>query len=333
MNSPYTGSPMQLIHEERVLKFRKEDFTIIKHFFYCADSNAEFETEEQLNLNLSQVYNQYRVKHRLPFPEEITRIREQYELSSAKMSEVLGFGANTYRLYEQGEIPSLSNARLIQLAEDPIEFEKLVNLCDQLPEKDKTKIRKRIKTLVFIKDESVFEGLANYLFGKDLLPSIYRGYRKPSTARFNHMLSFLVREIQPYKVKMCKLLFYADFSHFKKTGRSISGTSYIAINMGPVPNNFDGLFNEARREGFLQIAYKDFPNGGIGEQFFPGIKGTDENIFSELEMTTLQEVVLRFKKTGTDEMISMSHEEDAWKKTQANNELISYRFAFELKYM
>ena len=50
-------------------------------------------------------------------------------------------------------------------------------------------------------------------------------------------------------------------------------------------------------------------------------------------MTTLQEVVLRFKKTGTDEMISMSHEEDAWKKTQANNELISYRFAFELKYM
>ncbi len=324
---------MQIVHEERVLKFRKEEFTIIKHFFLCPDSDAEFETEEQLNLNLDQVYNQYRVKHQLPFPEDIIRVREQYELSSAKMSEVLGFGVNTYRLYEQGEIPNLSNARLIQLAEDPLEFEKLVNLCDQLPEKDKAKIRKRIKLLIFSRDESVFEGLTSYLFGKDLFPSIYRGYRRPNLVRFNHMLAFLVKEVRPFKVKMCKLLFYADFFHFKKTGRSISGASYIAINMGPVPNNFDGLFNEARREGFLQIAYKDFPNGGIGEQFLPGTKAMDESIFSEPEKTTLREIAARFKKTGTDEMINMSHEEDAWKKAQANNELISYRFAFDLKHI
>ncbi len=41
-------------------------------------------------------------------------------LSAARMAEVLGLGANTYRNYEQGEVPSESNARL--LAQNPEEF-------------------------------------------------------------------------------------------------------------------------------------------------------------------------------------------------------------------
>ena len=41
------------------------------------------------------------------------------------MSRILGFGANQYRLYEAGEMPSLSNARLITLIAEKDNFEKL----------------------------------------------------------------------------------------------------------------------------------------------------------------------------------------------------------------
>ena len=44
------------------------------------------------------------------------------------MSRILGFGANQYRLYETGEMPSLSNARLILLVADEQNFRKLAEL-------------------------------------------------------------------------------------------------------------------------------------------------------------------------------------------------------------
>lgn len=248
------------------------------------------------------------------------------------MSEILGFGPNTYRLYEQGEIPSLSNARLIQLAADPEEFEKLTDLCDELTEKERVKIRKRIRELAATEVSSSFSGLAGYLFGNDLSPNLFRGYRRPELTKFNQMVAFFAQKLHPFKVKMCKLLFYADFAAFKRTGRSISGVSYIAIGMGPVPNNFDGLFNEARRQGYLRIEYQDFQNGGTGEQFLAGPTGFDQTVFTDTEYQVLMEICTRFAAASTTEMIRMSHEEEAWKADTAGNGLISYRHGFYLKY-
>ncbi|WP_394351640.1 type II toxin-antitoxin system antitoxin SocA domain-containing protein [Lunatibacter salilacus] len=42
---------------------------------------------------------------------------------------------------------------------------------------------------------------------------------------------------------MNKLLFYADFLMFKRSCFSISGVRYKAIDMGPVPFNFQVFLN------------------------------------------------------------------------------------------
>lgn len=38
------------------------------------------------------------------------------------MSEILGLGANAYRLYEAGEMPTVANGRLILSVREPEEF-------------------------------------------------------------------------------------------------------------------------------------------------------------------------------------------------------------------
>src|SRR5690606_24785323 len=81
-----------------------------------------FEDDDFAQLNYNQLVNQYRVKYNIPFPEQIIGIRSKYDLPASKMSEILGFGANVYRQYEAGEVPSQSNAKLIQLVDDPHEF-------------------------------------------------------------------------------------------------------------------------------------------------------------------------------------------------------------------
>jgi hypothetical protein len=70
MNSPITGKPMQLMHEKRIIPFRKENFEIDFHYWLCEDTHERFEDEKQAEFNISQVYNQYRIKHNVSAAHE-----------------------------------------------------------------------------------------------------------------------------------------------------------------------------------------------------------------------------------------------------------------------
>ena len=122
MKSPFTGGEATLQKEWASHEFRKESFDIWRHYYVCTDTGESFTTTELDELNLQQVHNLYRATHHIPFPDEIKAIREKYGLSAAKMSEVLDFGINSYRNYENGEIPSPANAKLIRLADEPAQF-------------------------------------------------------------------------------------------------------------------------------------------------------------------------------------------------------------------
>ena len=104
--SPFTGGEVILCKQERELIYRKEKFVYIANFYMCVDTNETFTTTELDEVNVKQVYNQYRTKYGIPFPDEIKNMRERYGLSASKMSIILGLGANQYRLYENGEMPS-----------------------------------------------------------------------------------------------------------------------------------------------------------------------------------------------------------------------------------
>ncbi len=125
MLSPFSAKEMTVQKEWRTMAYKKEEFRLCFHTWKCGDTGEHFEDDNFAQLNYDQVQNQYRAKYKIPFRDEIVAIREQYDLSAIKMSQVLCFGDNTYRQYEAGEMPSQSNARLIQLASDPHEISKI----------------------------------------------------------------------------------------------------------------------------------------------------------------------------------------------------------------
>ena len=73
MKSPFTGGDAALCHEKQSFEFRKDNFEIVYHFYRCKDTNEEFTTTELDQLNMNQVYNLYRQKYAIPFPDEIKR--------------------------------------------------------------------------------------------------------------------------------------------------------------------------------------------------------------------------------------------------------------------
>lgn len=334
MKSPITGKEMTLTKEKRSMDFRKVTFEIVFHFYRCEDSGEQFTTTELDEVNMNQVFNKYRDKFNIPFPDEIIRIRDKYGLSAAKMSEILGFGVNSYRQYESGDIPSIANAKLIQMIDDPKKFIDMVELCGTLDEKLKAKYTQKAQLLVGERKRNIFNlNFKGYLLG-DHLADIYSGYRNPNLEKFTEMVVYFSEQMAPYKTKMNKLLFYADFLNFKQSCYSISGVRYKALEMGPVPNNFQSIFEYITNTDEIDILYLSFPNGNKGEQFKARKdRPFNPDLFSKNELGILEIVATVFKPTRTNEIIELSHQEEGWKKNEKNKSIISYEYAFELNQM
>ncbi|CAN5236000.1 DUF4065 domain-containing protein [soil metagenome] len=332
MISPITGKEMILKREQRSLDFRKENFQVMYHYYLCTESGEQFTTTELDELNMTQLYNQYREKHNLPFPDEIKAIREKYGLSATKMSEILGFGINSYRNYENGEVPSLANSRLIQIAKDPDKFKDLVALSAVLDEKQREKLIKKGNALIEEREHNYFTiELQDYLLGKNISDE-YSGYRNPNLDKLTEMVVFFSAQLAPWKTKLNKLLFYADFLLFNKTGYSMSGARYRAINMGPVPNNFNSIFEYMANKDHIDIYITQFTKGGEGEQFKPHPnRKFNAELFNDTELSIINQVAEKFKNISTAEMIEYCHKEKAWLDNEKERRLISYRdYGFEL---
>ncbi len=331
MKSPITGKEMKLTKERRLMDFRKETFEIVFHYYICEDSGEQFTTTALDELNINQVHNQYRDKFNILFADEIIRIREKYGLSAVKMSEILGFGVNSYRQYESGEMPSVANAKLIQMMDDPQFFIEMVELCAVLDKKTQIKYIQKAQILADEKKRNAFNlNLKEYLLGNHLA-DIYSGYRNPSLEKFTEMVVYFSHNLSPFKTKLNKLLFYADFSMYKQSCFSISGVRYNAINMGPVPNNFQSIFEYLANTNEIEIYTTEFPNGYTGEQFkVRKDRVFNAKLFTENEIETLEKVAALFKDTSTTDIIELSHLEVAWKKNEKDKSCISYEYAFEL---
>lgn len=332
MKSPITGKEMTLKVEKSILEFRKEKFEYNHKFYYCEESGESFTTTELDEFNLNQVYNQYRDKHNIPFPDEIINLRSKYGLSASLMSKILGFGTNSYRNYERGEVPSLSNANLLNTVSSSINnFKLLVDLNNDLNEDEKQKVLKKIEVVKnnYLEDKDD-KKYVNILF-ENRLPDNYTGYRKPNMEKMTNMIMFFASKLNPTETKMNKLLFYSDFYNYKKTAYSISGANYMAHNYGPVPVRFGGIFDYASSKDYIYMNMKDFGNGYWGKCFYKSEhRDFNSELFSPEELDSLNFVSKTFAKCSATQIMEKSHEEKAWLENQKSKNLIDYNYAFKL---
>lgn len=328
MKSPFTNGDVRTEREWKNFTFRKETFQVCLLSYVCVDTGEKFADSHQDELANTQMYNQYRAKHHIPFPIEIREIREQYGLSASRMSEVLDLGANSYHNYESGKIPSLANAKLIRTAKSPEQFRQFVEEKKELfSEKAYTKIMGRIDAML---KPDALEPLVDYIWNHDTEANAYTGFVKPHLEKVAHFVLYFAGKVQPLKTKLNKLLFYADFLHYRNTGFSISGCNYRAIKLGPVPSHFSELFGLLEDQQYLNIDH-EVTDKGVGERFIPA-KSFDASLFTEQELTDMEDIAERFKETRTTEIVELSHLEPAWIDNHEHKKLIDFtQYGFMLE--
>lgn len=331
----------RLASAERTIEYKKEQFTVVEQFYKCDACGEEFTTTETDTVTMNQVYNQYRVKFNIPFPEELTYLREKYGVSGSSMSTILGMGANSYAGYEAGEMPTIAMANLIRLAFNTDAFEKLlINVHGQIPNSMYERAMSVIKESKMELDWDFDLGFdLEHIVPHDICNGIsaseFTGYRKPDMNRIANLLVYALSQSKAEyndRLKMNKLLFYVDFCHYRQTARSITGLPYRAIQYGPAPTCYDTVLDRLENMEILQAQWVNRGKSNQPREIFQATGAFNEHVFSVEENSTIKWVVAKFKNISSWDIVELSHKESGWLDNKEEKRKISYQnYAFDIK--
>ena len=317
---------MKRVYEKRTWNFRGEQYEYEHIAWLCEDSGEQFTDDESDTAGFVQVTNQYRAKYGIPYTDEIIAVRQRYGISAAKMSLILGIGINQYRLYEQGEVPSVSNGRMIRSIMNPkVMLEMVESSKNELSVSEYEKIISKVQAIIASSETYKMEQyetrrIFTTLRGAD------NGYAQLSLSRLkNIMLYILNRCDEVWCTKMNKLLFYTDFMSYRERGMAMSGLSYRAIDFGPVPERWDRVYSEFPevRQELRQVG--DFVGSVLIASAEP-----DYAMFTDDELKVLNSICTHFGKMSSREISRISHDEEAWQNHHERHERIPFDEAFFL---
>jgi uncharacterized phage-associated protein len=132
--------------------------------------------------------------------------------------------------------------------------------------------------------------------------------------------------------KLMKLLAILDFTHFKQTGRPVSGQIYYTWKRGPVPKSFYEEINKPIEEQPEDISESISISEGIPvlpkkgkkkDRIFRKIttkKDFDPTHFTFRELELLKNIAYVFRDAPTDKMVRYTHlKSEPWRKTKSIN--------------
>ena len=125
--------------------------------------------------------------------------------------------------------------------------------------------------------------------------------------------------------KLNKILFWADFYSFARTGKPLTGVQYMRQQHGPVPKHFLPVRDEMIEEGELDVSERELFNGQRQIRFFAKRK-PDVSVFTTEQIELVNEII-KYLRDQTAEEVSVQTHGRVWKSIP-NGTLIPYEAIF-----
>ncbi len=316
---------LELVRRMEDVSVRGEAIKVEVTYYKCNNCVEEFDDPHSDEDPLDKAYREYRRRHGMMQPEDIRDFRKRFALTQNEMSRLLGWGGATLSRYENGALQDETHEKALCLAKDPRNLLKLIEGSpDALPKEKRDRLMNELRSAE--EEACSLERVYEERFGKYEANEL-SGYRKLDLAKlFNAILYFCKGGV--LKTKLNKLLFYADFKHFKDYAVSITGARYAHIPFGPAPDKYALYFATLLENGAIRIE-EDMIGDFIGEKFI-SVKEPDFSLFSDSELRILATVKEYFQDFSAKRITDFSHDEKAYKET-ATGDIISHEYAIELK--
>lgn len=312
-----------------IIKGEKIDYEETYYFCCNSDDNEnKFATGKMENDNLLNARNAYRKAHDLLTSEDIIEIRDKYGLSQADLARLLGWGEVTISRYESKAIQDEAYDNILRIIRDnPLSaLDFLQRNGEKFNELKKLDIKKRII-------DNLDEDGREYL-QRQSLESEYVNYQEPCDAngftllnidKLETVVSYYAKRVSNlYKVKLVKMLWYADALCYKLYNHTITGLVYCHDSLGALPighYKIVGLENikVQEEENYDYTKYHFFPNDKL-----------DDSCLCDYEKKVLDMVIDKFKFFNAPEIVKYMHDEIAYGKTE-NEEVIPFSLAKEIR--
>ena len=318
----------RVITQPETFKICGEEITVEAKILVCAECNEELFCEELDSQTLVSAYNEYRRRHKLLFPEEIKKIREQYGLSQRSFAKLLNWGDKTINRYENGSLQDKVHNSLLLFLKDPENMKTYLKENDiAIDEKQKEKLLDTVEKLKQNTEHCTDRGFFELFFST--ITSEENGFKEFDYEKICAMVLFFTHKSPGLlKTKLMKLLNYSDMVFYKENGISISGLKYVHLPYGPVPENYDMLFGKISADHIAHIEVV-YDNGYEKHQVIPECDMQIEALTKE-ELDVLERIYKKFKDFGSVEISKYSHEENGYKSTK-QGEIISYKYAKDIQ--
>jgi len=316
-----------LIKEQATYKNRKINYDAA--YLYCDTADELYMDEHLMQDNDIKMKNAYRRAEGLLTSEDISYIRSKYGITQSDLCTLLGWGGKTITRYESHQVQDKAHDTILKKLEMDPEwflsllkeakgslteeaFQKYFNAATILYESDQDLyLRKAIEaSYVRFQGNKLFQG--NTDLSLDKVVDVIRYYAS----------SFKISNL--FKVKLMKLMWYADALSYKQRGFAITGLVYKAFPMGAVPVAHNFI-----------IDLKDVPceEVDLGETYAYQFSLSGESVFpalSEDDKKILDIVIEKLGGMSKDEIVSFMHREQAYIET-APRDVILFKYAESLQ--
>jgi putative zinc finger/helix-turn-helix YgiT family protein len=299
-------------------------------FYLCLvtdEEENEFVPAAIMDKNLLGARDAYRKAKGLLTSKEIAEIRNFYDLTQSEFSNLLGWGDVTVTRYENKTIQDETYDNLMRMARENSLFalQSLEKHKAKFPVEKYKKIRSKLVERVeksgiqFLKIQEINSIYVKYEEGSD-----YNGYKVLDLDKLASVIGYFAKYVNNlYKVKLMKLLWYADVLHFKRHGKAMTGLVYKHMTYGALPLAYDEIIHLPTVKVEEEIIYDD-----ISYRIVPN---TEVNVsdFTPEELSVLELIATKFKNYRSREIVDYMHEERSYKETEPYN-IISFELAKDL---
>lgn len=309
-----------------------EEVSYEEIFYFCPnvdEEENEFVTGTILNKNLLNARNAYRIKKGLLTSDDIVSIRENYGLSQVDLARLLGWGEATISRYESKAIQDEAYDTILRLIKDnPLRaLELLKKNMDKFTASKFFEIKSKIveKLDAYGKEFLTRQTLESEYVNFDE-PVDFNGFTILNIDKVEVIVSYFAENISNlFKVKLMKMLWYADALYFKRYGRTLTGMVYTHEPMGALPIGHYSLMNLEN----INVQEEVNANYNVMLHVYPKAD-IDYSVLDKKEMDVLDMVIRQFSNYRAKDIIAYMHEERAYMETNPG-EIIPFSLAKEIR--
>ncbi len=142
-----------------------------------------------------------------------------------------------------------------------------------------------------------------------------------------HLAAALVSEhLSAGAVKLNKVLYYAEFEHFRDTGQPISGAVFVHRRMGPTPYRMLPVRSALINAGLLELRVNEL-GPGMEEHVLIPIAEMHYDLLSDDEIARVTRVAKELQPLSASGVSARSHLDAGW-RTTGDGETIPYDTVF-----